>query len=45
MNISLGTRGGDYFNDTQRPGVISKNTDIEHFIDGEAVELSAATIQ
>jgi len=43
MNISLGSRIADYFNDTQKPGVISKNTDADHFIEGEAVALSATT--
>lgn len=43
MNIALGARGGDSFKDKQRPGAISKNTDIQEFIDGEAAELAVAT--
>ena len=43
MNISLGARGADYFADRMRPGEISKNSDVQDFMDGTAAELAAAT--
>ena len=42
MNISLGYRGPNLYKDNQKPGVVSKNTETQEFLDERSTSFSLA---